>query len=241
MARNPAWTRDELILACDLVMQNEWHELRENDRRVHELSTLLRGLPIHAASERTETFRNGNGVSRKTTDIATSHPDYRGKRTRGGALDSVVLDDFIAYGPEMHAAAESIRRAAEAGQFDDPVAAEVAMIDEDESAREGRLLSALANRRERDPRLRAKKIRHFLRTHDRVACEVCGFDFETVYGERGKCYIECHHVIPLHVSNETETRMADLVLLCSNCHRMIHRPPRWLHPDELRTLLVPVT
>ncbi|MFF2390980.1 HNH endonuclease [Nocardia sp. NPDC058114] len=67
--------------------------------------------------------------------------------------------------------------------------------------------------------------------------KICEFDFETVYGERGSCYTECHHVTPLHVSGATETRTSDLILLCANCHRMIHRKSPWLTPDQLRALV----
>jgi predicted HNH restriction endonuclease len=35
----------------------------------------------------------------------------------------------------------------------------------------------------------------------------------------------------------TKTKLADLALVCSNCHRMIHRRARWLTIDELRDLV----
>jgi 5-methylcytosine-specific restriction enzyme A len=31
--------------------------------------------------------------------------------------------------------------------------------------------------------------------------------------------------------------LADLALLCSNCHRMIHRSKQWLTPDQLQKLV----
>lgn len=46
-ARSPDWARDELILACDLVMQNQWHYMDAHDPQVIELSRLLQTLPIH--------------------------------------------------------------------------------------------------------------------------------------------------------------------------------------------------
>jgi 5-methylcytosine-specific restriction protein A len=58
-------------------------------------------------------------------------------------------------------------------------------------------------------------------------CQCCGFDFESVYGELGHEYIEAHHLVPLAsmdgdgpVSRSPEH---DFRVLCSNCHRMIHR------------------
>ncbi len=41
---SPAWTRDEVVLACDLVVANGWRELRTGDPRVTELSELLQQL-----------------------------------------------------------------------------------------------------------------------------------------------------------------------------------------------------
>jgi 5-methylcytosine-specific restriction protein A len=66
---------------------------------------------------------------------------------------------------------------------------------------------------------------------------VCAFDFEAAYGGRGREYIEVHHTLPLHASGETKTKLSDLVLLCANCHRMVHRSAPWLTPDALRALL----
>ncbi|PGQ44865.1 HNH endonuclease, partial [Bacillus thuringiensis] len=56
-------------------------------------------------------------------------------------------------------------------------------------------------------------------------CYACGFNFEEIYGERGKDFIEIHHIKPLSTLEEAividpET---DLVPLCANCHRMVHR------------------
>lgn len=58
-----------------------------------------------------------------------------------------------------------------------------------------------------------------------LTCMVCGFNFEAVYGDIGRDYIEVHHVKPLYSLDE-EVKIDpqnDLVCLCSNCHRMIHR------------------
>ena len=71
-----------------------------------------------------------------------------------------------------------------------------------------------------------------------IACEVCTFDFGHVYGARGLDDIECHHRTPLHVTGETQTRLADLCAgLPSNCHWMIHRTAQWLTVQELRNLV----
>lgn len=56
-------------------------------------------------------------------------------------------------------------------------------------------------------------------------CQVCGFDFEKAYGELGKGYIEVHHTKPLYSLAEEMiiNPETDLVCVCANCHRMLHR------------------
>lgn len=233
--RSPAWVRDEVILACDLVAQNGWQYMTAEDPRVIELSALLQRLPFHPIEVRSDTFRNANGVARKTVDIATHHPDYTGQQTKGGAIDEEVLQEFLDDPVGMHEVADALRRAIANDDLAEQLT--VPADEEDDESKEGRLLQRQHFVRERDKKLRRKKIADFLKKHPRVHCEVCGFDFEATYGDRGREYTEVHHVLPLHVSGETKTKLSDLILLCSNCHRMIHRSAPWLTPDDLRKLL----
>lgn len=59
-----------------------------------------------------------------------------------------------------------------------------------------------------------------------TTCITCGFNFEETYGEHGKGFIEIYHLKPLNVYGGKEVKVDpynDLVPLCANCHRMIHR------------------
>ncbi|WP_445515392.1 HNH endonuclease [Streptomyces sp. NEAU-174] len=233
--KNPDWARDEVILACHLVMTNGWKGLDAQDSRVIELSALLQLLPIHADADRNEKFRNPNGVARKTFDIATRHPDYRGKPTNGGAVDVEVLHEFLARPDQMTEVARLIREGTTTGELQALPQTDEEDPDDDFGAPEGRLLLRRHRARERNKGLRKKKIDSVLRKGGSLACEVCGFDFEEVYGERGVGYVECHHVVPLHEAGEGTTKLSDLALICANCHRMIHRRAPWPTPAELRT------
>ncbi|WP_232718601.1 HNH endonuclease [Bacillus sp. FJAT-45037] len=85
---------------------------------------------------------------------------------------------------------------------------------------EGTKKTYLVNKYERDPKNRKKAIEiHGLN------CFACGFNFEDVYGERGKDFIEVHHINPLSTILEAVeiNPDTDLVPLCANCHRMVHR------------------
>ncbi|WGP09866.1 HNH endonuclease [Streptomyces sp. SH5] len=232
-SRSPDWTRDEIILACDLAMANGWKRLEFDDPRVVELSALLQTMPIHPEELRNELFRNPNGVARKTVDITCRHPSYTGKPTNGNALDVEVMNDFLARPTEMAKVARHIRQGLVAGEFQE-LAPEVEEEDDDYSAPEGKLLLRRHRSRERNKALRKRKIDAALRQGRPLACEACGFDFEQVYGDRGSGYIECHHVVPLHEAGEGRTKLNDLALICANCHRMIHRRAPWPTPAELR-------
>lgn len=59
---------------------------------------------------------------------------------------------------------------------------------------------------------------------DNYICQVCCFDFSKVYGELGEDFAEAHHIIPLSSNNKPRSTTADdLITVCSNCHRMLHR------------------
>lgn len=231
------WTGDEIVLACELVYRNGWNGLHANTTEVQELSAFLQRLPTHPPDRRSPKFRNPNGVQRKTYDLASQHPDYAGTPTRGGRADKEVLAEFIADPAAMLDEAAAIREAVAALVGD----LEAALPEPDlgnAPAMEGGVREVRHLTRERDPKLRKRKIAAALKAHGRIAREACGFDFAATYGtDRGREFIECHHTKPLSETGQTETRPEDLALLCSNCHRMIHVRPPWLTVDELRSLL----
>lgn len=228
------WQWEEIVLACDLVYQNDWRQLDEGNPRVRDLSAILQRMSIHPLEERLPNFRNPAGVAQKTRNIATEHPNYVGRPSNGNKLDRKVLEEFLEAPERMHRVAVNLRRLA---LTDEPVTASPFADDEDESVMEGRYLLRFHQVRERSPKLREKKIQRVLARGGSLACEVCGCNFEERYGERGKGFIECHHVEPLHESGERPRTIDDLALLCSNCHRMIHRKPPWPTPSQLRDII----
>lgn len=230
------WTRDEIILACYLVYKNGWRELREGDPEVRKLSKLLQRNPQHPPEMRDTRFRSLGSVSRKTADIVTSDDDYTGKKTHGNKLDGEVRKTFLGNPDKMEKIAKEIWAGLERGDFDGlPV--DALDTEQEFEAPEGRLLVSRYFKRERNSKLRRDKIASVQRAGRPIACEVCRFDFGEAYGDRGSGYIEVHHATPLHVSGPVKTKLNDLVLLCANCHRMIHRGPKWITVGELRSRL----
>ncbi|QIZ99413.1 HNH endonuclease [Leifsonia sp. PS1209] len=103
-------------------------------------------------------------------------------------------------------------------------------------AEEGGVLERWARTRERSKPLRDAKISISKSQRGNLACEICGFDFHRFYGELGADFAEVHHLVPLHVAGPSQTSLDDLVILCSNCHRMCHRNA-WLSTDAVRAAI----
>lgn len=94
-------------------------------------------------------------------------------------------------------------------------------IQDEEDYLEGQMKEIKYFRRKRNKALRDECIRKY-----GCICYVCQFDFEKYYGERGKGYIEVHHLKPMaNYDDEHTITVDDLRPLCSNCHSMIHKDP----------------
>jgi hypothetical protein len=103
---------------------------------------------------------------------------------------------------------------------------------------EGKKVERVHKARERSAKLIRVARETFLENHEKLYCIVCGFDFEKVYGERGQGYIEAHHTVPVsEMKVGYKTKPEEIALVCSNCHRMLHRTRPWLKMDELENLL----
>jgi 5-methylcytosine-specific restriction protein A len=90
--------------------------------------------------------------------------------------------------------------------------------------------------KERSSALVEQKKQEARRQRQCLACEVCDFDFEVVFGSHGENFIECHHIEPLAGRRQSQiTKLSDLALVCSNCHRMLHRNGT-MTPQELKRL-----
>ncbi|MBE9029184.1 HNH endonuclease [filamentous cyanobacterium LEGE 11480] len=88
---------------------------------------------------------------------------------------------------------------------------------------------------ERDPKLRDAAIR----IHG-TTCVACGFNFAETYGQHGAGYIQVHHLEPLGDApgERCVNAEADLIVLCANCHVMVHRyRKKTLALKQLKTLI----
>lgn len=60
---------------------------------------------------------------------------------------------------------------------------------------------------------------------DDFRCAICNRTFAGLYGEDlGEGFAEAHHIRPLRdAGDRVRTRIEDLITVCANCHRMLHK------------------
>lgn len=110
---------------------------------------------------------------------------------------------------------------------------------------EGAVVVREAASRKRSDKLRAVAIAQFKSNHQgKVFCTVCTFSFHETYGTQGKDFIEAHHTEPIHEKDMQGEAvilrevLPKIALVCSNCHRMIHRKKgKMLSVKQLKDLV----
>jgi 5-methylcytosine-specific restriction enzyme A len=240
--KNPDWTRDEHILALDLYLSAKPGQPQKGSKEVAALSALLNRLHRKLGTSGLATLRNADGVYMKLMNLKSHDPDSvalgRSGLQRGNRLEADVWREFGADPTRLKHVADAIRSFIESSA---PLP-DAGPDGDDELSPEGRVLARVHRSYERNPKNRAKKIARFQHENGgRVFCEACGFDFEHTYGDRGIGFIECHHVKPVSVLRAvTKPVLGDFRLVCSNCHRMIHRGPKWLEWGDLAALVATV-
>ncbi len=230
--KNPPWNRDELILALDLYFKVNPAKASSSHREIVKLSHLLNQLPRLEGTIDSPLYRNPNGVYMKLCNFLRFDPTYRGKGlTRGGKLEETIWEEFSQDRVNLLHTAESIKQTFGQIKTQDSDFREIV---DDEEFMEGRILTTLHKRRERNPKLAQKKKNNVMRREGRLACEVCGFDFKEVYGDLGKGFAECHHRVALfRLAEMHATRLEDLAIVCANCHRILHRSRPMLAVESL--------
>lgn len=69
-----------------------------------------------------------------------------------------------------------------------------------------------------------------------ATCAVCNFNFEKQYGLHGRGFIEIHHLQPINLGKR-KSGIEDVVQVCSNCHRMLHKGTALLDIEDLKNMI----
>lgn len=192
---------------------------------------MLRSLPYHPASQRNERFRNPDGVAFKLQNLR--------KVATGKGLGNVSKTDRVIWaelGNEPARVAEICRL------INASLRAPEWLVDtpeDEEEFFEGRILTQLHKKKERNPNIR-KKLLAARRKRGSLICEMCLRESESDDFTLQDAIFEAHHLLPMATAAERQTRLRDMALLCANCHRLLHRAislnKRWLTIEECRRL-----
>lgn len=238
--KNPKWHRDELILTLNLYFQIDSSSFIGSNSKIIELSQILNRLPIHSEELRKQDFRNPNGVAMKLSNFTAIDPNNPGKGlTSYSKLDEKTFFEFNEKQIEVKRISNLILESLN----EEHTINKLYKI-EDESDNyvkegfEGEVVYKLHKLRERDSKLSESKKNKVFKETGKLKCEVCDFDFYEKYGELGKGFIECHHTKQLSsYQTNQKTRIEDLALVCSNCHRMLHRNLENMSIENLKTII----
>lgn len=89
-------------------------------------------------------------------------------------------------------------------------------------------------------RNRSRSLRDSAFNQARGVCCVCNYDFSKLHNGRGVRVLQVHHRKQLSVRDAPSvTTIADLAVVCANCHMLLHLDPEEaLSVDDLRDMLL---
>jgi hypothetical protein len=91
---------------------------------------------------------------------------------------------------------------------------------------------------------RSQRIARAAKKRDHYKCRICGFNFASTYPSLENGFSECHHVKPLGRRGRAKvvvTKVDELITVCSNCHRMLHKAEGRVQEDPVDICAITAT
>jgi len=218
MPRNPDWTEEELILVIEFLDRHGARVPDVSDPEIVALSDKLRSLPIHAPITRLPAFRSPNSIRLKCFNLLANEPGLY-------AAKNLVATNAEIWRRHWGRRALLLSRASMIASSADELLATSAPFEDDGEFLEGGIVLRAHRMRERNSGLRPALLKRCMRERGRLECKSCDID-ETAFASAGvaaRSVFEMHHLHPLrHRGKKAKTSLNDVVLLCANCHRLIH-------------------
>ena len=233
------WTTNELILAFDLYLTEPIGPNKPR-KELYNLSQLIRNKIYKGYPQlKNKSFRSEASVGLKLANFASLDPIIKGTMRSDEGV-KFIWEHYGNNTDRLKKTADMLKIALSLGYNQDT---ESIANKNEYSASEGSILLRIHKQRERNSAIVKKKKKEFSQKHGKLFCEVCYFNYYNVYGDLGKDFIECHHTVQISdMKPNHKTRLDDLVLLCANCHRMIHSKnrkfKRMLTISELKDILM---
>ncbi len=218
---NVKFTRDEVILALDVLFFSGEKHLNQDSPAIKDLCSILQSLPIYSEASRPAIFRNESGVSKQLYSFQLSQKANR-KNPNVGAEFYSVYSEFGEYLPEIHEIANAIRKNL---SF---ICSSFSSFTLENHFREGILLNFLHRAIEQKGGRKVPCTR----------CEICHIDLDGVYRTEGKL-IQQHLLVPLADLDARAKYSANrYISVCPNCHAAIHQHRPWCSRANVTDILL---
>ena len=216
-----SFTRDEVILALDVLYSSENGRVTADSDEIKELSLLLNRLPIHPAENRRADFRNNTGIVRQIMLYRSSCNTGKRDPNVGTQFFNVAFEyeDRI---DELHSIAKAIRKNKEVfvSLFGSPL--------EDNGFPEGILLGHLHNIIEQRDGAKLELNDH---------CEICNSRPALCYRNVGPLLQNHLAVAPTLMDYSKKYRANSFLTVCPTCHAALHRYRPWLTKENCGDVL----
>lgn len=216
-----SFTRDEVILALDVLYSSENGRVTADSDEIKELSLLLNRLPIHPVKNRRADFRSNTGITQQIMSYRSSR--NTGKRDPDvGALFFTVAFEYEDKLGELHAVAQAIRK--NEGAFVSQFGASL----EDRGFPEGSLLGHLHCLIEQ---------RDGAKLPVKERCEICKSK-PVLYYRNGGRLLENHLIVaPTRMDHSKRYGAEHFITVCPTCHAALHRYRPWVTRENCEDIL----
>ena len=219
---NVRFSRDEIILALDVLYSAGEQRLNPQSPSVIALSELLNELPIHKSNVKKNNFRTPSGVLKQLKLFEKSYVKCI-KNADVGSKFYEIASEFENRREELHAIACAIKRNIDSYDmitFGNEI--------ESNSFPEGALLGHLHCILEKRDGAGIKADSQ---------CMVCGINTKEIY-RGGLDLVTLHLTVPIADINWKKRYTAeDFISVCPNCHAALHRTRPWLMKEFCEKIL----
>lgn len=206
-----SFTRDEVILALDILYSSENGRVYSDSEEMADLSALLNRLPIHPLEHRRLNFRNPHGITQQINLFRTAMKT--GKRSPDlGIIFIEVATDYEDRHDELHKIAHTIR------SNEAYYSVGYGSVYEDVGFPEGILLGHLHRTIEKRDGSKISLSDH---------CEICNMKPEIYYQPCGKL-LQAHLIEdPIEMDGTKKYQGDKFITVCPTCHVALHRIRPW--------------
>ncbi|MBQ3756406.1 MAG: hypothetical protein II873_04760 [Oscillospiraceae bacterium] len=218
---NASFTRDEAILALDVLYRSSGQLPSANSEEIKELCGVLQELPIHPKENRRVDFRNESGVRNQLALFKKSFKKGEKDPNVGAVFYSIAIE-FENNLEELHRIANGIRKNVTC--FNNLFGSD----SEDEGFPEGVLLGHAYRVIERRDGKKCKLEQR---------CSICQIEPDVMY-QKGDRILEAHLIVdPCDIVVSKKYSARCFITVCPTCHAALHKYRPWLKKNDCSIIL----